>query len=73
MKTRLDGQLLRSSWACFADAFKVEASELGLITRKFSLVSFLHFLTHGDTPDCLEGAFEGGQLSHTPEPETYAT
>ena len=65
IKTQLDGPTLRSSWACFADAFTVEASELGLITRKFSLTGFLDFLVNRQSHDFL-GAFECGR-SATPQ------
>ena len=65
IKTQLDGPTLRSSWACFADAFTVEASELGLITRKFSLTVFLDFLVNRQSHDFL-GAFECGR-SATPQ------
>ena len=40
----LSGQQIRLAWSVFADAFLVEARELAVDTRKFSLPSFLSFL-----------------------------
>jgi len=51
--TYLDGALTRTSWTVFADAFQVEASELGVQTLKFSVPSFLNFLTAGSNSSYL--------------------
>ena len=53
--TYLDGALIRTSWTVFADAFQVEASELGVQTLKFSVPSFLNFLTAGSYSSYLNG------------------
>jgi hypothetical protein len=41
----LDSAQLRRAWSVFADAFKVEARELALAHRQFSLPEFLISIT----------------------------
>ena len=41
------GQQLNLAWRVFADAFFVDARELAINTRKFSLPAFITFLDHG--------------------------
>ena len=40
----LNGQQIRSAWSVFADSFFVEARELGVQCRRFSLPSFFGYL-----------------------------
>ena len=46
----LTGPQLRVAWSVFADTFFVEARELASPCRKFSLTSFLSFLSNAPTP-----------------------
>ena len=60
--TNLSGADLRASWTVFADAFVVEAREIGVATLKFSVTGFLSFLSSGERPLIYAGAFERGTL-----------
>ena len=46
----LSGADIRTAWTVFADAFVVEAREVGVATLKFSVTVFLNFLTTGEQP-----------------------
>ena len=46
----LTGPQLRVAWSVFADTFFVEARELASPCRKFSLTSFLSFLSNAPAP-----------------------
>ena len=41
----LPNPIIRTNWSVFAQSFKVEARELGVTYRQFSLPSFLNFIT----------------------------
>ena len=47
----MTGPQIRAAWTNFADAFTVEACQLSINTRKFSVPTFLSFLN--GAPDCL--------------------
>ena len=51
----LTGPQLRVAWSVFADTFFVEARELASPCRKFSLTSFLSFLSNASAPLVLSG------------------
>ena len=53
--TNLSGADLRASWTVFADAFVVEAREIGVATLKFSVTGFLNFLSSGEHPQITAG------------------
>jgi len=65
--TNLSGADLRTSWTVFADAFVVEAREIGVATLKFSVTGFLSFLSSGERPLIYAGAFERGTLHPVPQ------
>jgi len=69
--THINGALLRTSWTVFADTFTVEARELGVSSLKFSVSSFLCFLTTGERPSSLsDGPFDMGELPPSPTKQT---
>ena len=47
----LSGPQIRAAWTTFAETFHVEASQLAMQCRKFSVPTFLSYLN--GTPDCL--------------------
>ena len=48
----LDGPQIRAAWTVFAEAFCVDAREYSVNFRKFSVPSFLDYLS-GNPPSCL--------------------
>ena len=59
----IDGASLRTSWTVFVEAFCAEARELNVHTVKFSVATFLHFLSTGTCPNSsIERPFEMGGL-----------
>jgi hypothetical protein len=71
--THLNGADLRTAWTVFADAFVVEAREVGVVPLKFSVTSFLCFLTTGERVNAsslMNGSFEFGELPPNPPEQT---
>ena len=44
--TQISGAILRKSWTVFAEAFFVEAREVGIDAKRFSVPSFLNFIAN---------------------------